>query len=109
MWSGGSDCSIQWLMLRRHRLIHDGRAIAALGALGPKSLPKRLSRITEADVGMAAGDELAERCHMDRLDRAQPVVVRMGIADEVRGQPVEQRSACGLHLLVHGDLKSVAA
>lgn len=33
VWSGGSCCSIQWLMLRRDRLFHDVRPVAANGAL----------------------------------------------------------------------------
>ena len=91
-----------------HRLLHDLGAIAARRALD-KILAEALVAHHEADIGMTAGDELAERRHMDRIDRAQPVVMRIGIADEVRRQRIEQRIACGLHLLVHGDLTSVAA
>jgi hypothetical protein len=35
--------------------------------------------------------------------------MRIGIADEVRRQRIEQRTAGALHVLVHGDLISVAA
>ncbi len=50
-----------------HRLVHDGRAIAALGALD-KILAEALVAHHEADIGVAAGDELAERRHMDRIE-----------------------------------------
>ncbi|MET3158282.1 hypothetical protein ABIF34_005307 [Bradyrhizobium japonicum] len=92
-----------------HRLVHDLFAVAALGPLD-EILAEALVAHHEADIGVATGDELAERRHMDRIDRAQPVVMRIGIADEVRRQRIEQRIAAGrLRLLVHGDLKSVAA
>ncbi|MET4217500.1 hypothetical protein ABIB00_002709 [Bradyrhizobium sp. LB14.3] len=90
------------------RLLHDLLAIAAPGTLD-EILAEALVAHHEADIGMAAGDELAERRHMDRKDRAKPVIMRIGIADEVRRQRIEQRTAGALHVLVHGDLKSVAA
>ncbi|MGY4481491.1 hypothetical protein ACVWWR_000682 [Bradyrhizobium sp. LM3.2] len=65
------------------RLLHDLLTIAALGTLD-EILAEALVAHHEADIGVAAGDELAERRHVDRKDRAEPVIMRIGIADEVR-------------------------
>ena len=48
-----------------------------------KSLPKRLSRRILADVGVAAGDEEAERRAMHRFARAQAMEVRVGVGNDL--------------------------
>src|SRR3954470_1281048 len=59
----------------------------------------------EARLGVVAGDEYAERGQMHRIGGAHPRVVRIGIADELRRQWIEERFARrSLNMLVHGDL-----
>jgi hypothetical protein len=87
-----------------YRLVHDLRAVAALGALDV-ILAEPLVAHHEADLGMAAGDVHAERRQVHRVGGAHPLVMRIGIADEFRRQRIEQRRAGGsLNMLVHGDL-----
>ena len=88
------------------RLIHDLGAVAADAALwGNCPLAEALVADHEARFGVAAGDEYAERGEMHRIGDAHPLVMRIGVADEFRGQRVEERFARrSLDMLVHGDL-----
>ena len=92
-----------------HRLVHDLRAVAADRALDV-ILAEPLVAHHEAGLGMAAGDIHAERRQMHRIGGAHPLVMRIGIADEIGGQRIEQRRATGsLNMLVHGDLNWLLA
>ena len=67
------------------RLFHDLGAIAPDGALD-MILAEALVAHHETGLGMPAGDEHAERREMHRIGGAQPLVMRIGIADEFRRQ-----------------------
>ena len=83
------------------RLFHDLRAVAPLGPLDVV-LAEALVAHHQADLGMAAGDVGPERRQMHRIAGAQPLVMRIGIANELRRQRIEQRLGYGgLSMLVH--------
>ena len=65
------------------RLIHDLGAVAADAAFG-MLLAEALVADHEAGLGVAAGDEYAERRQMHRIGDAHPLVMRIGVADEFR-------------------------
>ena len=75
-----------------HRLVHDLGAVAADRALDIV-LAEPLVAHHEAGLGVAAGDEHAERREMHRIGGAQPLVMRIGIADELGRQRIEKRRA----------------
>ena len=87
-----------------HRLVHDLRAVAADRALDIV-LAEPLVAHHEAGLGVAAGDEHAERRQVHRIGGAHPLVMGIGIANEVGRKRIEQRRAIRrLNMLVHGDL-----
>ena len=84
-----------------HRLLHDVGAIAPFRALGIV-LAEALVAQHQADFGVATGDEHAKRRQMHRIQRAHPLIMRIGIANELGVQRVEQRDS--LNMFVHGNL-----
>ena len=92
-----------------YRLVHDLGAVAADRALDIV-LAEPLVAHHEADLGVAAADIDAERRQVHRIGGPHPLVMRIGIANEIGGQRVEQRRASGsLNMLVHGDLNWLLA
>ena len=87
-----------------YRLLHDVGAIAALGAFGI-ILAEALVAHHQAGLGVTARDIHAERRQVHRIGVAQPRVMRIGIANELRRQGIEQgRAGRSLNMLVHDDL-----
>jgi hypothetical protein len=88
------------------RLAHDVGPVAALAALH-KILAEAPVAQHQADFLVAADHEGAERRQMHRIDRAQPRVMGIGIADEIRRQRIEKGCARrGLHVVLHEFLKA---
>ena len=72
------------------RLVHDLRAEAPRHA-AHEVLAEPLVAQDLGDVGVAAGDEEAERRAMHRFDRAQAMVVRVGVGNDLGRQRIEER------------------
>ena len=72
-------------------------------------LAEALVAQNETGLGMPARDERTERRQMHRIGGAQPLVMRIGIANEVRRQRIEERPGRrGLNMLVHDTLDAVS-
>ena len=87
-----------------HRLLHDLRSVAPHRPLDIV-LAEALVAQHQAGLGVPARDERAKRRQVHRIGGAQPLVIRIGIANEFRRQRIEKRLGrrC-LNMLVHGDL-----
>jgi hypothetical protein len=85
------------------RLLHDFRSVAPLRALD-EILAEALVPQHEAHLGMPARQIHAVRRDMHGIGAAQPLVMRIGIANELRRQRIEKRlrrRGC-LGVLAHG-------
>ena len=84
-----------------HRLVEDVSAVPPRHS-ADEVLAEAPFAQHEADIVVTAGDEEAERRAMDGIARAQIVVVRVGVTDELRRQRIEVRLGTrGLQHLVH--------
>ena len=84
------------------RLVHDLGTVAANRAIDIV-LAETLVAHHEAHFGMTACHIRAMDAEMNRVRSPHPRIMRIGIADELRRQRIEQRLGCGgLHMLVHG-------
>ena len=71
-------------------------------------LPRKPPGSAQAGLGVTARDIHAKRRQMHRIGGAQPLVMRIGIANELRRQRIEKRRARrGLNMFVHGDLNQL--
>jgi hypothetical protein len=88
----------------KHRLFHDLRSVAALGPLN-EILAEAPVAQNHTGFGVATGDKRSEWRQMHGIGGAQPLIMRIGIANELRRQRVEKRlGRRGLNMLVHGRL-----
>src|SRR5258708_34560092 len=88
-----------------HRLFHDLGAVAPQRAL-EEILAETLVAQNETDFRVPACDERAMLGEVNGIGGAQPLIGRIGIANELRREGIEQRIADrSLNMLVHGNLR----
>ena len=86
----------------KDRLFHDLRPIAPRCPID-EILAEALVAQNETGLRVPAGDESTKGRDVHRIGSAQPLVGRIGIANEFRCKRVEKRLGCrGLNMLVHG-------